>query len=252
MQQIGVGHGHPKPSVGRNRTYVRSLPVSVLDDESAAWSKEHGCARNKITNISKSIRSAEQREGRVVAHHLLVQRSGVVRDVGRIRHDDIDGSVQFRQHIRDVTDDEMNSPVSVARDIPFRPCGGSRRQFDREDLGVGNFSRESERERSGSRPEVHRPWVGNGDLTKRFNRPLGDEFGFGSRNEDTITDRKNEMAKWCYSRDVLQRFTCLATRSELVDADNHILVKFGAHECLRRDFPACPSRDVPNEKFRIG
>ena len=127
----------------------------VDDDERAAGPQEKGGTGDERANVAKPVFPAKQRDFGVVPQHFDVCGFVGVRNIRRIRNDDIDGAVKFRQRVRCVTNHQCHSLVSVSRDVALCPFSRGSRQFNGKHFGVGNLGCQCKREGSCSCPQIN-------------------------------------------------------------------------------------------------
>ena len=121
--------------------------------------------------------------------HLGVARNGVVGDVRRVRHDDVDKTVELGERRREIGEDELQVGRCKVLNIALGPHERIGRVLDGNDPGVRHLARESQRDRAASGAEIDGEGLGCGNGTERVDRELGDELGFGPRDEDTRARR---------------------------------------------------------------
>ncbi len=147
----------------------------------------------------------------VVQPHLGVARHGAVRDVRRIRHDDVDRAVELGHGVGQVGEDEPQVRRCDVAGVLLGPDERARRVLDGDDGRVRHLGREGEGDRAAAGAEVDGDRLGRGDGHQGVDRELRDELGLGTRHEDSGPDGELERAEGRTPGDVLQRLASGAT-----------------------------------------
>ena len=86
-----VAHVLPLPRATQGGRQGVPLRVGVLHDEQAAGAQQHRRGARHVERYAEPVpRPAVERHGRVVVADLGLARHGVLGDVGRVGHDDVD------------------------------------------------------------------------------------------------------------------------------------------------------------------